>query len=66
MAISITSLRSEASAAVLSALTELYKETSPDPDAMRGFAEALAEIAVATAEHLIDRAETAVSGENII
>ena len=51
MAINTGQLHIEATDMVLAALTELYKDTEPDPDAMRGFAEAIASIAVATAEH---------------
>ncbi|MEX2500632.1 MAG: hypothetical protein WD397_17335 [Wenzhouxiangellaceae bacterium] len=65
MAINTGQLHIEATDKVLAALTELYKDTEPDPDAMRGFAEAIASIAVATAEHFIARAETVQSGEGI-
>lgn len=70
MAINISQLHNEATDAVATALTELYKSddpdiTGPDPDSMRGFAEAIASIAVATAEHIITRAETVQSGEGI-
>ncbi len=59
-------LHIEATDAVVDALVELYKDVSePDPDALRGFAEAVAQIAVATVEHIIARAETVQSGENI-
>lgn len=65
MAIDTGQLHSEATDTVLAALTQLYKDTEPDPEAMRGFAEAIANIAVATAEHFIARAETTGSGEGI-
>lgn len=65
MAIDTGQLHTEATDKVLDALTKLYKDTEPDPDAMRGFAEAVAGIAVATAEHFIARAQTVQSGEGI-
>ena len=66
MPISTSQLHTEATDAVITALTELYKDTSPDPEAMKGFAEAMAQIAVATAEHIVARAETELSGEGIL
>ncbi|MEO0423480.1 MAG: hypothetical protein AAF184_14180 [Pseudomonadota bacterium] len=66
MAINTALLHDEATDAVVDALKDLYKDSSPDPDAMRGFAEALAQIAVATAQHLIARAELDGSGNGIV
>lgn len=65
MAMNISTVRSAAAEAVLAALTELYKDTEADPDGMRGFAEAVAEAAVTAVQHVIDMAETEVSGEHI-
>ncbi|MEX2500636.1 MAG: hypothetical protein WD397_17355 [Wenzhouxiangellaceae bacterium] len=65
MAIDTGQLHGDATDKVLAGLTKLYKDTEPDPDAMRGFAEAIASIAVATAEHFIARAEIKLSGDGI-
>lgn len=70
MAINTSVLHNEATEAVVTALTELYKSDDPDipgpdPDSLRGFAEAIASIAVATAEHFVAWAETVQSGEGI-
>ncbi len=70
MAINLSALHNEATDAVVVALTELYKSDDPDipgpdPNSLRGFAEAMASIAVATAEHIVAQAETEQSGEGI-
>jgi len=70
MAINTSVLHHEATDAVVTALTELYKSDDPDipgpdPNSLRGFAEAIANIAVATAEHIVARAQTVQSGEAI-
>ncbi len=70
MAINTSLLHNEATEAVVVALTELYKSddpdiTGPDPDSLRGFAQAIAQIAVATAEHIVARAQTVQGGDSI-
>lgn len=63
MAISIPAVRSEATQAVLEALSAMYE--NGDPESMRGFAEAIAEAAVVAVQNMIDHAETEVSGEGL-
>lgn len=50
--------------AALEVVTWLCRDTSPDLEGMRGFAEAIAEAAV-VAQHLIQQAETETSGDSI-
>lgn len=64
MAIDVDQLRLEATNAVLSALTDLYENS--DSDAMKDFAEVIAEAAVATAQHVLNQAQTELSGEGIL
>ena len=66
MAINVTQVESDATQAVLDALLELYKSQEVDADSMRGFAEAVAQAAVTAVQHVIDSAETEVSGESIV
>ena len=63
MAINTDTVETEATEAVLEALTELYKDA--DSDSMRGFAEAIAKAAVVAVQNVIDHGETEVSGEGI-
>ena len=65
MAMNPDTVRAAAADAVLAALTELYKDTEPDPEGMKGFAEAIAEAAVVAVQHVMDQGETEVSGEGI-
>lgn len=65
MAINTSQLHNQATDALIVALVELYKDSTPDPTAMRGFAEAMAQVAVATAEHIVAHAETELSNERI-
>lgn len=63
MAININTVRSEATTAVLNALTAIYKDA--DAESMKGFAEAIAEAAVVAVRNVIDHAETEISGEGL-
>ena len=63
MAINISTVRSEATNAVLTALVAMYKDA--DADSMKAFAEAIAEAAVVAVQNVIDHAETDVSGEGL-
>lgn len=63
MAMNTTTVKTLATEAVLTALTDLYKES--DKEGMRKFAQAIAEAAVVAVQHVIDNAET-VSGSDII
>ena len=63
MAINITTVKTEATDAVLVALTEMYKDA--DAESMRSFAEAIAEAAVVAVQNVIDHAVTEVSSESI-
>ncbi|MBI3188489.1 MAG: hypothetical protein HYZ31_11580 [Gammaproteobacteria bacterium] len=63
MAININTVKTEATDAVLKALTAMYKDA--DAESMRSFAEAIAEAAVVAVQNVIDHAETEMSGESI-
>jgi hypothetical protein len=63
MAININTVKTEATNAVLDALTAMYENA--DADAMKDFAEAIAEAAVVAVQNVIDHGETEVSGESI-
>jgi len=63
MAINIETVRTEATQAVLSALTAMYEDANEE--SMRSFAEAIAEAAVVAVQNVIDHAETEVSGESV-
>lgn len=63
MAIDINVVRQEATAAVQLALARLYENA--DSEAMRGFAEAIAEAAVVAVQNVIDHAEIESGGGGI-
>ncbi|MCP4925652.1 MAG: hypothetical protein GY916_06895 [Gammaproteobacteria bacterium] len=63
MAINIDTVKTEATTAVLEALTDMYKDA--DTDSMKDFAEAIAEAAVVAVQNVIDHAETELSGDSI-
>lgn len=63
MAININTVKTEATNAVLDALTDMYKDA--DRESMTSFAEAIAEAAVVAVQNVIDHAETDVTGESI-
>jgi len=63
MAININTVETEATEAVLEALTEMYEDA--DTDSMRSFAEAIAKAAVVAVQNVVDHGETEVSGEGI-
>ena len=63
MAIDIDRVRSEASAAVLEALTAMYKDA--DAESMKGFADAIAEAAVVAVRNVVDHAEIDPQGQGL-
>jgi len=63
MAININTVKTEATNAVLDALTAMYEDA--DTESMQSFAEAIAEAAVVAVQNVIDHGETEVSGESI-
>ena len=63
MAININTVKTEATNAVLEALTEMYKDA--DADSMRGFAEAIAQAAVVAVQNVLDHGEIDVSGDGL-
>jgi len=63
MAIDINTVKTEATTAVLDALTAMYEEA--DEDSMKTFAEAIAQAAVVAVQNVIDHAEIEASGEGI-
>jgi hypothetical protein len=63
MAIDIDTVRQQATLAVQEALAKLY--SNADSDAMKGFAEAIAEAAVVAVQNVIDHAEVEQSGGGI-
>lgn len=63
MAVNINQLREDATEAVLALMLKQFEDA--DADSMRTFAATIAEAAVTAAQHLVDRAETELSGEGI-
>lgn len=63
MAINITTVRSEATAAVLNALTAMYEDA--DSESMKRFAEAIAEAAVVAVQNVIDHGEIDPLGQGL-
>jgi len=63
MAIDVEVVKTQATEAVLDALTSMYKDA--DKDSMRDFAAAIAQAAVVAVQNVIDHGETVVSGEGI-
>jgi hypothetical protein len=63
MAVNINTVRSEATNAVLAALSRMYDNA--DTESMRGFAEAIAEAAVVAVQNVLDHAELEASGNGL-
>ncbi len=63
MAVNIEELREDATDAVLALMLAQFEDA--DRDAMRIFAATIAEAAVAAVQHVVNRAETGISGESI-
>jgi len=64
MAMNTTLVKTTATEAVLQELTKMYKDS--DSDAMRSFAEAIAQAAVVAVQHVIDYAEVSSGTGDIV
>ncbi len=63
MAVNIEELREDTTDAVLALMLAQFEDA--DADSMRTFAATIAEAAVAAVRHVVNRAETGISGEPI-